>query len=190
MSKSLGNSPEPLDLIEKYGADGVRVGMLLSSPAGNDLMFEEELCKQGSGFVNKIWNAYRLVSGWKIDDESIDETHEKIADLSIRWYESKFQSVLKEIEHHFDTYRISDALMDMYKLVWDDFCSWFLEMVKPGFGATISLQPISELWSCLRITCVFYIHLSRLLRRKFGICLPIERQRKLLLFLLGQKLNR
>lgn len=138
MSKSLGNSPEPLDLIEKYGADGVRVGMLLSSPAGNDLMFDEELCKQGSGFVNKIWNAYRLVSGWKIDDESIDETHEKIADLSIRWYESKFQSVLKDIEHHFDTYRISDALMDMYKLVWDDFCSWFLEMVKPSFGATIS----------------------------------------------------
>lgn len=138
MSKSLGNSPEPLDLIEKYGADGVRVGMLLSSPAGNDLMFDEELCKQGSGFVNKIWNAYRLVSGWKIDDESIDESHEKIADLSIRWYESKFQAVLKEIEVHFDTYRISNALMDMYKLVWDDFCSWFLEMIKPAFGATIS----------------------------------------------------
>lgn len=138
MSKSLGNSPDPLELIEKYGADGVRVGMLLSSPAGNDLMFDEELCKQGSGFVNKIWNAYRLVSGWKIDDESIDENYENIADLSIRWYESKFQSVLLEIESHFDTYRISDALMDMYKLVWDDFCSWFLEMVKPNFGATIS----------------------------------------------------
>lgn len=138
MSKSLGNSPDPLELIEKYGADGVRVGMLLSSPAGNDLMFDEELCKQGSGFVNKIWNAYRLVSGWKIDDASIDENYEEIADLSIRWYESKFQSVLQEIESDFDTYRISDALMDMYKLVWDDFCSWFLEMVKPNFGATIS----------------------------------------------------
>lgn len=138
MSKSLGNSPDPLELIEKYGADGVRVGMLLSSPAGNDLMFDEELCKQGSGFVNKIWNAYRLVSGWTIDDENIDDTYEKTADLAIRWYESKFQSVLTEIEGHFDTYRISSALMDMYKLVWDDFCSWLLEMVKPRFGATIS----------------------------------------------------
>ena len=138
MSKSLGNSPEPLDLIEEYGADGVRVGMLLSSPAGNDLMFDEELCKQGSAFVNKIWNAYRLVSGWKIDDESIDETYEEIADLSIRWYENQFQSVLQKIESHFETYRISNALMDTYKLVWDDFCSWLLEMVKPSFGATMS----------------------------------------------------
>ncbi|HLS12807.1 MAG TPA: valine--tRNA ligase [Flavobacteriaceae bacterium] len=138
MSKSLGNSPEPLDLIEEYGADGVRVGMLLSSPAGNDLMFDEELCKQGSAFVNKIWNAYRLVSGWKIDDESIDGTYEEIADLSIRWYENQFQSVLQKIESHFETYRISNALMDTYKLIWDDFCSWFLEMVKPSFGATMS----------------------------------------------------
>lgn len=138
MSKSLGNSPEPLDLIEEYGADGVRVGMLLSSPAGNDLMFDEELCKQGSAFVNKIWNAYRLVSGWKIDDESIDETYEEIADLSIRWYENQFQAVLQKIESHFETYRISNALMDTYKLVWDDFCSWLLEMVKPSFGATMS----------------------------------------------------
>ncbi len=138
MSKSLGNSPDPIELMAKYGADGVRVGMLLSSPAGNDLMFDEELCKQGSGFVNKIWNAYRLVSGWKINDEVIDENYEQVAELAIKWYQSKFQSVLKKIESHFETYRISDALMDMYKLVWDDFCSWFLEMVKPNYGASIT----------------------------------------------------
>lgn len=138
MSKSLGNSPDPIELMEKYGADGVRVGMLLSSPAGNDLMFDEELCRQGSGFVNKIWNAYRLVSGWNVDDSKVDAAYEETTDLAINWYESKFQSVLNKIESHFETYRISDALMDMYKLVWDDFCSWFLEMVKPSFGASIS----------------------------------------------------
>lgn len=144
MSKSLGNSPDPIELIEKYGADGVRVGMLLSSPAGNDLMFDEDLCKQGSGFVNKIWNASRLVAGWDIS-ESKEETES--AAIAIRWYKSKFQKTLDEIEDHYSKYRISDALMSTYKLVWDDFCSWFLEMVKPEFGAPISAKTYQEVIS-------------------------------------------
>ncbi len=134
MSKSLGNSPDALKLIEEYGADGVRVGLLLSSAAGNDLMFDESLCQQGKGFANKIWNAFRLVNGWKID-ESAAQT--EVAKIAIDWYESKFQTVLSEIEDHFSKYRLSDALMAIYKLVWDDFASWFLEMVKPEFGKPI-----------------------------------------------------
>jgi len=130
MSKSLGNSPEPLELIEKYGADGVRVGMLLSSPAGNDLMFDETYCQQGKAFSNKIWNAFRLVIGWQVD-ESIEQPNSSL--IAIKWYEANFQNALIEIEDHFSKYRLSDALMTTYKLVWDDFCSWLLEMVKPGF---------------------------------------------------------
>lgn len=134
MSKSLGNSPDALKLIEEYGADGVRVGLLLSSAAGNDLMFDECLCQQGKGFANKIWNAFRLVNGWEIDNNAkqID-----VAKIAIDWYEAKFQTVLAEIEDHFSKYRLSDALMAIYKLVWDDFASWFLEMVKPEFGKPI-----------------------------------------------------
>ncbi len=135
MSKSLGNSPDPIELMNKYGADGVRVGMLLSSPAGNDLMFEEDLCKQGSGFVNKIWNAYRLIDGWEISEEKSETQTDAIA---INWYKNKFAKTITEIEDHYSKYRISDALMATYKLVWDDFCSWLLEMVKPGFGEPIS----------------------------------------------------
>lgn len=135
MSKSLGNSPDPIELMDKYGADGVRVGMLLSSPAGNDLMFEEDLCKQGSGFVNKIWNAYRLIDGWEISEEKAETKTDAIA---INWYQNKFAKTLAEIEDHYSKYRISDALMATYKLVWDDFCSWFLEMVKPAYGEPIS----------------------------------------------------
>ncbi|WP_339700327.1 valine--tRNA ligase [uncultured Marixanthomonas sp.] len=135
MSKSLGNSPDPIELMNKYGADGVRVGMLLSSPAGNDLMFEEDLCKQGSGFVNKIWNAYRLIDGWEISEEKAETETDAIA---INWYKNKFAKTIAEIEDHYSKYRISDALMATYKLVWDDFCSWFLEIVKPGFGEPIS----------------------------------------------------
>ena len=134
MSKSLGNSPDPLELMKAYGADGVRVGMLLSSPAGNDLMFDEDLCKQGSGFVNKIWNAYRLINGWEISSEI--EPSETGA-IAIKWYRNKFNSALVEIEDHFSKYRISDALMTTYKLIWDDFCSWLLEMVKPAYGMPI-----------------------------------------------------
>lgn len=135
MSKSLGNSPDPIELMNTYGADGVRVGMLLSSPAGNDLMFDEDLCKQGSGFVNKIWNAYRLIDGWEVDaDKAMSET-DKIA---IDWYHSRFQQALEELEDHYTKYRLSDALMTTYKLVWDDFCSWLLEMIKPAYGTPIA----------------------------------------------------
>jgi valyl-tRNA synthetase len=131
MSKSLGNSPDPLGLIEKYGADGVRVGMLLSSPAGNDLMFEEDLCKQGSAFSNKIWNAFRLVKGWEI---SQDKEQEETSIIALNWYKARFRKTLAEIEDHYSKYRMSDALMSTYKLIWDDYCSWFLEMVKPAYG--------------------------------------------------------
>ncbi len=146
MSKSLGNSPDPIGLMEIYGADGVRVGMLLSSPAGNDLMFEEDLCKQGSGFVNKIWNAYRLIDGWEV---SLDKEQSESDATAIKWYRSRFQKTLAEIEDHYGKYRISDALMSTYKLVWDDFCSWFLEMVKPSFGDPISEKTYLEVISIL-----------------------------------------
>lgn len=146
MSKSLGNSPDPIDLMNVYGADGVRVGMLLSSPAGNDLMFDEDLCKQGSGFVNKIWNAYRLIDGW---DVSLDKKQSQSDVTAIKWYRSKFQNALAEIEDHYTKYRISDALMATYKLIWDDFCSWFLEMVKPGFGEAMAESTYLEVISIL-----------------------------------------
>jgi len=137
MSKSLGNSPEPLVLIDKYGADGVRVGMLLSSPAGNDLMFDETYCQQGKSFSNKIWNAFRLVTGWEIDN-SIEQPKSSL--IALEWYEANFQKALIEIEDHFSKYRLSDALMTTYKLVWDDFCSWLLEMLKPAFGKPIDVK--------------------------------------------------
>lgn len=134
MSKSLGNSPEPLDLIEKYGADGVRVGLLLSSAAGNDLLFDEELCEQGRNFTTKIWNAFRLVKGWELSDKIEQPESSKIA---VEWYQSRFNQVLEEVEKSFENYRISEALMSIYKLVWDDFSSWYLEMIKPSFGNPI-----------------------------------------------------
>jgi valyl-tRNA synthetase len=130
MSKSLGNSPDALGLIGQYGADGVRVGLLLSAAAGNDLLFDEGLCQQGMNFANKVWNAFRLVQGWQVEDRPQPEE----ALLGIRWYEARFQATLEEIEDHYAKYRISDALMATYKLVWDDFCSWLLEIVKPPFG--------------------------------------------------------
>ncbi len=133
MSKSLGNSPDPLDLIRQYGADGVRTGMLFSSPAGNDLLFDEKLCEQGRNFSNKIWNAFRLVSGW----ETNEENQPVINTQAIEWFESKFNQALTEIEDHFSKFRMSDALMTAYKLVWNDFCSWYLEWVKPEYGKPI-----------------------------------------------------
>lgn len=133
MSKSLGNSPEPLGLIEKFGADGVRVGLLLSASAGNDILFDEELCNQGKGFSNKIWNAFKLIKGWEVTDIAQPESSK----VAIEWYEAKLQQTLAEIEDNFDKYRLSDALMAIYKLVWDDFCSWFLEMIKPGYQQPI-----------------------------------------------------
>ena len=136
MSKSLGNSPNPLDLIKKYGADGVRTGMLFSSPAGNDLLFDEKLVEQGQKFSNKIWNAFRLIQGWKV--EEIEQPSEN--QLAIRWFESNFQKALLELEDHFSKFRMSDALMTVYKLVWNDFCSWYLEWIKPNYGAPIDTK--------------------------------------------------
>lgn len=129
MSKSLGNSPDPLDLIEKYGADGVRVGMLLCSPAGNDLMFDESYCEQGRNFANKVWNAFRLIKGFEVADISQPETNK----MAIKWFDAKFKRELNTIDSHYSKYRMSEALMGTYKLVWDDFCAWYLEMIKPEF---------------------------------------------------------
>lgn len=133
MSKSLGNSPDPLELIEKFGADGVRVGLLLSASAGNDIMFDEELCNNGKAFANKIWNAFRLIKGWEVADIAQPEASK----IAIDWYEAKLQQTLVEIEDNFDKYRLSDALMSIYKLVWDDFCSWLLEIIKPAYQQPI-----------------------------------------------------
>ncbi len=134
MSKSLGNSPDPLDLIEKYSADGVRVGMLLCSPAGNDLMFDDSYCEQGRNFGNKVWNAFRLVKGWEVDNSLLNNNQ-----IAIDWFDSRFNQALVEIEENFAQYRLSEALMATYKLVWDDFCAWYLEMIKPVY-----LQPIDK----------------------------------------------
>jgi valyl-tRNA synthetase len=136
MSKSLGNSPDPLELIKKFGADGVRVGMLLSSPAGNDLPFDSSQCEQGRNFTNKMWNAFRLVNSWEVKDMEPS----KSAELAIDWFESKFNTSLKYINEQYDKFRISDALMGTYRLVWDDFCSWYLEMIKPGYKQPIDAK--------------------------------------------------
>ena len=141
MSKSLGNSPEPLELIEKFGADGVRVGLLLSASAGNDIMFDEELCNQGKAFTNKIWNAFKLIKGWEVSETIPQPESSKVA---IEWYEAKLQQTLLEIEDNFEKYRISDALMGIYKLVWDDFCSWFLEMIKPAYQQPIDSVTLAK----------------------------------------------
>jgi valyl-tRNA synthetase len=137
MSKSLGNSPDPIGLIEKYGADGVRVGMLLCSPAGNDLMFDESYCEQGRNFANKIWNAFRLVKGWEVDENLANPNAQ-----AILWFENRFNEALAEIEDNFKQYRLSEALMASYKLVWDDFCAWYLEMVKPAYQHPIDAETL------------------------------------------------
>lgn len=133
MSKSLGNSPDPIQLMEKHGADGVRVGMLLCSPAGNDLPFDEGLCEQGRNFSNKIWNAFRLIKGWEVTAINQPES----AKVAIEWFEQKLNKAIAEIDGSYEQYRISEALMSTYKLVWDDFCSWYLEMVKPAYQQPI-----------------------------------------------------
>jgi valyl-tRNA synthetase len=135
MSKSLGNSPDPIGLIEKYGADAVRVGMLMSSPAGNDLMFDESYCEQGRNFASKIWNAFRLVKGWEVDENLANPNTQAIS-----WFENRFNEALVEIEDNFKQYRLSEALMTTYKLVWDDFCAWYLEMVKPAYQQPIDAE--------------------------------------------------
>ena len=134
MSKSLGNSPDPLDLIEKYGADGVRMGMMLAAPAGNDILFDDALCEQGRNFCNKIWNAFRLVKGWRVDDQKpVPEASRLAAD----WFESKQNEVAAEVADLFSKYRLSEALMAVYKLFWDEFSSWYLEIIKPAYGEGI-----------------------------------------------------
>lgn len=135
MSKSLGNSPDPLDLIDKFGADGVRMGMMLSAPAGNDILFDESLCEQGRNFNNKIWNAFRLVKGW----ETADIEQPKSAEIAVKWFDAKLNEVNEEMQKQFKEYRISEALMTVYKLFWDEFSSWYLEMIKPAYG-----QPIDQ----------------------------------------------
>ncbi len=145
MSKSLGNSPDALKLIEEFGADGVRVGLLLSSAAGNDLMFEEALCQQGKGFANKVWNAFRLIKGWEVADIEQPESSQ----IAIEWFESKFQQTLIELENHYSKYRLSDALMGTYKLIWDDFCSWLLEMVKPAYQQPIDRKTYDSIITIL-----------------------------------------
>lgn len=153
MSKSLGNSPDPLDLIAKFGADGVRVGMLLTSPAGNDLPFDESLCEQGRNFSNKIWNALRLVKGWQ-EDARLEQP--AYASISVKWFENRLNEAMLQINDHYDKYRLSEALMTAYKLVWDDFCSWYLEMVKPAYQ-----QPIDA--ATLNASIGFFEKLMRLL---------------------------
>ena len=139
MSKSLGNSPDPIELITKFGADGVRMGMLLTAPAGNDIPFDESICEQGRNFSNKIWNALRLVKGWETNDE-LQQSADNAA--SVQWMEMRMACVLEEIEKDFDDFRLSEALMKSYKLVWDDFCSWYLEMVKPAYGTPIDNETL------------------------------------------------
>jgi valyl-tRNA synthetase len=135
MSKSLGNSPDPIELMQKYSADGVRFGMLLSSPAGNDLLFDEKYCEQGRNFTNKIWNAFRLIKGWKTINASIPESNK----VAIEWMEAKLNEAITEANEHYDKFKLSDALMTNYKLIWDSFCAWYLEMIKPAFE-----QPIDK----------------------------------------------
>jgi valyl-tRNA synthetase len=152
MSKSLGNSPDPLELIKNFGADGVRTGMLFSSPAGNDLPYDEKLVEQGRNFANKIWNAFRLVKGWEIDGSLSGESNK----ASVDWFENRFNEALTEIEDHFSKFRISDALMATYKLVWDDFCSWYLEMIKPAYQQPIDIVTFDK-------TIVFFEEILKIL---------------------------
>jgi len=142
MSKQLGNSPDAIKLIEEYGADSVRVGLMLSSAAGNDLLFDESLCQQGKNFTNKLWNALRLVDGW---DTDLQIKQPKVNELAINWYRNKFNNTLESIDGNFEIYRISDVLMSSYKLIWDDFCSWLLEILKPEYGKKIDQKSKSEL---------------------------------------------
>ena len=154
MSKQLGNSPDAIKLIEDFGADSVRVGLLFSAPAGNDLLFDESLCQQGKNFSNKIWNSYRLVKSWDVNDSN----HQNSSSIAaIEWFENKLSSKLIEIDDHFKKYRISDALMTIYKLVWDDYCSWYLEIVKPNFGAPIDTKTFNKTLDFLE-KCLTILH--------------------------------
>jgi len=147
MSKSLGNSPDALELIAKYGADAVRTGMLFSSPAGNDLLYDEKLVEQGRNFANKIWNAFRLVKGWKVEDVETPDTNI----VATEWFEGRLNNALSTLEDHFSKFRVSDALMTLYKLIWEDFCSWYLEMIKPEYGKPIDAKTYSHAVSFFEI---------------------------------------
>jgi len=179
MSKSLGNSPDPLELMEKYGADGVRTGMLFSSAAGNDLLFDEKLCEQGRNFANKIWNAFRLVKGWEVSKGTQPDENK----VAIEWLESKLNQSIVELEDLFTKYRISDALHLVYKLVWDDFCAWYLEIIKPEFGKPIDettyTQTISFFESVLKLLHPFMPFITEelwheLIERKQEDCVMIS----------------
>jgi valyl-tRNA synthetase len=148
MSKSLGNSPDPLDLIKKYGADGVRVGMLLSSPAGNDLLFDSSLCEQGRNFTNKVWNSFRLISSWTVSEE-IEQAESSV--VALKWIESKISENIDKINASYDKFRISEALMITYKTIWDDYCSWFLEMIKPDYQQPIDVSTYNSVVNILEI---------------------------------------
>lgn len=156
MSKSLGNSPDPIELMEKYGADGVRVGMLLCSPAGNDLPFDESYCEQGRNFSNKIWNAFRLVNGFEVENKLQPETNK----IAIEWFDARLNEQLEIINDLYDKYRISEVLMTSYKLMWDDFCAWYLEMIKPDFVDGKSL-PIDK--ATYDATIIFFEKLLKVL---------------------------
>lgn len=158
MSKSLGNSPDPVKLMEEFGADGVRVGMLLCSAAGNDILFDESQVEQGRNFANKIWNAYRLVKGWEIDPNAIQPAQSTIA---VKWFNNLLSESIETINDHFDKFRLSDALMHIYKLFWDDFCAWYLELIKPSFGQGVEKPGIDI--ETYNATLLFFDKLLRLL---------------------------
>ncbi|MDE5872204.1 MAG: class I tRNA ligase family protein, partial [Muribaculaceae bacterium] len=141
MSKSLGNSPDPLDLIDKFGADGVRMGLMLSAPAGNDIMYDDALVEQGRNFANKIWNAFRLIQGWNVDENIPQPESSKIA---VDWFRSQLHKTMIEVEDLMGKFRISEALMAVYKLFWDEFSSWYLEVIKPAYGSPIDGKTYSE----------------------------------------------
>lgn len=153
MSKSLGNSPDPIELIDNYGADGVRMGMLLSAPAGNDILFDVAQCEQGRNFCNKIWNALRLVKGWNVDENAAQPD---TAEMAVKWFDARYNQVLAEMNDNFEKYRLSDALMGIYKLTWDDFCSWYLEMVKAPMGQAVD-------GATYKATVTFFENLMKLL---------------------------
>ena len=134
MSKTLGNSPDPLDLIAKYGADAVRLGMLLCSSAGNDILYDESQVEQGRNFCGKIWNSWRLVNGWNVDEKAAQP---EVARIAVKWFDNQLSRTIEAVEDHYSKFRISDALMAVYKLFWDDYCSWYLELVKPAYGAAV-----------------------------------------------------
>ena len=164
MSKSLGNSPDPLDLIEKYGADGVRVGMLLCAPAGGDLLFDESLPEQGRNFTTKMWNAFKLVKSWEVADiEQPEHAH-----LALEWFKNLISKVTETLNTQFDQYRISEALMTVYTTFRDEFSSWLLEIIKPAYGQPIDRKPMSRRSACSSNCCNCCIRSCRLSRRKSG----------------------